>query len=150
MAAGFDAVHIPFRGGPEALTEVLSGRAEFYFCPLGTALPYVREGKLLALAVSSPKRAPLMPDVPSGLEIFPNSDYPFWIGVFMPAKAPRDIVDKLHREATATMQSPSVKERLEALGMDPMPLTPTEFDAHVRAEIGSTGALAQAAGVKPN
>jgi tripartite-type tricarboxylate transporter receptor subunit TctC len=150
IAAGFDAVHIPFRGGPEALTEVLSGRAEFYFCPLGTAIPYVREGKLLALAVSSPKRAPLLPDVPSVLEVFPNSDYPFWIGVFMPAKTPRDIVDKVHREAMAAMQGASVKERLEALGMNPMPLTPTEFDSQVRAEIATTGALAQAAGVKPN
>src|SRR5262249_3057735 len=70
MAAGFDAVHVPFRGGAEALTEVLSGRAEFYFCPLGTALPQVREGKLMALAVSSPKRAALLPDVPSVLELF--------------------------------------------------------------------------------
>ena len=66
MAAGFDATHIPFRGGAEALTEVLSGRAEFYFCPLGTALPQVREGKLMALAVSGPKRAALLPAVPSG------------------------------------------------------------------------------------
>src|SRR5215471_13897325 len=149
MAAGFDAVHVPFRGGAEALAEVLSGRAEFYFCPLGTALPQVREGKLMALAVSSPKRAALLPDVPSVLELFPNSDYPFWIGIFMPAKTPRDIVEKLHREAVNTMQSPNVKERLETLGMEPMPLTPAEFDAHVRAEIGTTGALARAAGLKP-
>lgn len=149
MAAGFDAVHIPFRGGAEALTEVLSGRAEFYFCPLGTALQQVRDGKLLALAVSGPKRAALLPDVPSVLELFPNSDYPFWIGVFMPAKTPRDIIEKFHREAVKAMQSPNVKERLETLGMEPMPLTPAEFDAHVRAEIGTTGALARAAGLKP-
>ena len=150
MAAGFDAVHIPFRGGAEALTEVLSGRAEFYFCPLGTALQQIRDGKLLALAVSGPKRAALLPDVPSVLELFPNSDYPFWIGVFMPAKTPRDIIENFHREALKTMQSPNVKERLETLGMEPMALTPAEFDAQVRAEIGTTGALAKAAGLKPN
>ena len=150
MAAGFDAVHIPFRGGAEALTEVLSGRAEFYFCPLGTALQQIRDGKLLALAVSGPKRAALLPDVPSVLELFPNSDYPFWIGVFMPAKTPRDIIENFYRDALKTMQSPNVKERLETLGMAPMPLTPAEFDAHVRAEIGTTGALAKAAGLKPN
>ena len=150
MAAGFDAVHIPFRGGAEAITEVLAGRAEFYFCPLGTALPQVREGKLLALAVSSPKRAALLPDVPSVVELFPNSDYAFWIGVFMPAKTPRDIVDRFHREAIKTMQLPNVKERLETLGMDPMPLTPAEFDAHVRSEIASTGLLAKAAGLSSN
>ncbi len=150
MAAGFDAVHIRFRGGAEAITEVLAGRAEFYFCPLGTALPQVREGKLLALAVSSPKRAALLPDVPSVVELFPNSDYAFWIGVFMPAKTPRDIVDRFHREAVKTMQLPNVKERLETLGMDPMPLTPAQFDAHVRSEIASTGLLAKAAGLSSN
>ena len=150
MAAGFDAVHIPFRGGAEALSEVLSGRAEFYFCPLGTALQQIRDGKLLALAVSGPKRAALLPDVPSVLELFPNSDYPFWIGVFMPAKTPRDIIENFHREALKTMQSPNVKERLETLGMEPMALTPAEFDAQVRAEIGTTGALAKAAGLRPN
>ena len=150
MAAGFDAVHIPFRGGAEALTEVLSGRAEFYFCPLGTALQQIRDGKLLALAVSGPKRAALLPAVPSVLELFPNSDYPFWIGVFMPAKTPRDIIENFHREALKTMQSPNVKERLETLGMEPMALTPAEFDAQVRAEIGTTGALAKAAGLRPN
>ena len=149
MAAGFDAVHIPFRGGAEALTEVLSGRAEFYFCPLGTALQQIRDGKLLALAVSGPKRAALLPDVPSVLELFPNSDYPFWIGVFMPAKTPRDIIENFHREVLKTMQSPKVKERLETR-MEPMALTPAEFDAQVRAEIGTSGALAKAAGLKPN
>ena len=150
MAAGFEAVHIPFRGGAEAITEVLAGRADFYFCPLGTALPQLREGKLLALAVSSPKRAALLPEVPSVVELFPNSDYAFWIGVFMPAKTPRDIVDRFHRAAIETMQLPNVKERLATLGMDPMPLTPAEFDAQVRAEIASTGLLAKAAGVGAN
>src|SRR5262249_32434682 len=76
----------------------------------------------------------------------PNSDYAFWIGVFMPAKTPRDIVDQFHRAAIETMQLPNVKERLATLGMDPMPLTPAEFDDQVRAEIASTGLLAKAAG----
>jgi tripartite-type tricarboxylate transporter receptor subunit TctC len=100
--------------------------------------------------VSSPKRAALLPDVPSVLEIFPDSDYPFWIGIFMPAKTPRDIIEKFHREAVEAMQIPNVKERLETLGMDSMPLTPAEFDAQVQAEIGTTGLLAKAAGLKPN
>ena len=150
MAAGFEAVHIPFRGGAESITEVLSGRADFLFAPLGTALPQVRAGSLVALAVSSPERATLLPDVPSVLELFPNSDYPFWIGIFMPAKTPSDIIEKFHREAMKAMQLPNVKERLQTLGMEPMPLTPAEFDARVRAEIGTTGVLAKAAGLQPN
>jgi tripartite-type tricarboxylate transporter receptor subunit TctC len=150
MAAGFNAVHIPFRGGAEAITEVLSGRADFLFTPVALALPQVQAGNLVALAVSSPKRTALLPDVPSVLELFPNSDYPFWIGIFMPAKTPRDIIEKFHNEAVKTMQLPKVKDRLETLGMEPMPLTPAAFDAQVRAEIGTTGALAKAAGLKPN
>jgi tripartite-type tricarboxylate transporter receptor subunit TctC len=150
MAAGIEAVHIPFRGGAESITEVLSGRADFLFTPLGTALPQVRAGNLVALAVSSPRRAALLPEVPSVLELFPNSDYPFWIGIFMPAKTPGDIVEKFHREAVKTMQFPNVKERLQTLGMEPMPLTPAEFDSRVRAEIGTTGVLAKAAGLQPS
>jgi tripartite-type tricarboxylate transporter receptor subunit TctC len=143
-------VHVPFRGGAEALTEVLSGRAEFYFCPLGTALPYVRDGRLLALAVSSPKRAALLPDVPSVLELFPNSDYPFWIAVFAPAKTPREVIGKLHGEIMKAIQAPNVKARLEQLGMETSTATPEQFDAQVRAEIASTGALAKAAGLQPS
>ncbi len=150
IAAGFDAVHIPFRGGAEALSEVLSGRAEFYFCPLGTALPLIKDGRVVALAVSGAKRASLLPDVPSVLEVIPNSDYAFWVGLFAPAKTPRDIVEKFHREAIRAMQGPAVKDRLVMLGVDPMPLRPAEFDALVRAEIVSTGALAKAVGLKPN
>src|SRR5262249_61729571 len=131
------------RGG--AITEVLSGRADFLFTPLGTALPQVRAGNLVALAVSSPKRAALLPDVPSVLELFPNSDYPFWIGIFMPAKTPRDIIETFHREAVKTMQFPNVRERLATLGMETMPLTPAEFEMGVREDIGTTGILSTAA-----
>ena len=90
IAAGYEAQHIPFKGGAEALTEVIAGRVEYYFCPIATALPHIRDGKLLGLAVSSPKRASALPDVPTTLEAgFADSDYTFWIGVFAPAKTRR-------------------------------------------------------------
>src|SRR5205807_5229361 len=83
VAAGYEAVHIPFKGGGEALTEVMTGRVDYYFCPIATALPHIRDGKLLALAVSSPQRASALPEVPATLEAgFPDSDYTFWIGMF--------------------------------------------------------------------
>ena len=151
ISAGYEAQHIPFKGGAEALSEVLSGRVEYYFCPIATALPHIREGKLLGLAVSSPKRASALPDVPTTLESgFADSDYTFWIGVFAPAKTPQDIVDKLNREMAAAVAAPAVREKLSALGVELMPMTPSEFDAHVKGELARYATFAKAAGLKPN
>ncbi len=98
FSAGFEATHVPFRGGPEALTEVMGGRIDFYFGPVGTVLSSVREGKVLALAVNGPKRSSALPDVPTLQEAgFSDADFPVWYGMFAPAKTPREIVDKLHR-----------------------------------------------------
>ncbi|MEA2877280.1 MAG: hypothetical protein QOF14_2476 [Hyphomicrobiales bacterium] len=151
ISAGYEAQHIPFKGGAEALTEVIAGRVEYYFCPIATALPHIREGKLLGLAVSSPKRASALPDVPTTLEAgFADSDYTFWIGVFAPAKTPQDIVDKLNREMAAAVQAPAVREKLSVLGVELMPMTPLAFDAHVKGEIVRYATFAKAAGLKPN
>ena len=111
-SAGIKATHIPFRGGAEALTEIVAGRIDFYFCPLGTALPQIREGRVLALAISSPTRTASLPDTPSTLEAgYPNSDYTFWVGVFAPVKTPAAIVERLHGETQKAMQ---VAENVEA------------------------------------
>ncbi|MEA2871941.1 MAG: hypothetical protein QOH67_1917 [Hyphomicrobiales bacterium] len=151
ISAGYEAQHIPFKGGAEALTEVIAGRVEYYFCPIATALPHIREGKLLGLAVSSPKRASALPDVPTTLEAgFADSDYTFWIGVFAPAKTPQEIVDKLNREMAAAVASPAVREKLATLGVELMPMTPSAFDAHVKGEIARYATFAKAAGLKPN
>jgi tripartite-type tricarboxylate transporter receptor subunit TctC len=151
IAAGYEAVHIPFKGGAEALTEVIAGRVDYYFCPIATALPHIRDGRLLGLAVSSPKRAVALPDVPTTLEAgYPDSDYTFWIGVFAPAKSPREIVDKLNRELAAAVQAPAVREKLATLGVEPMPMTPAAFDAYVKGELVRYATFAKAAGLKPN
>lgn len=151
IAAGYEAQHIPFKGVAEAITEVLSGRVEYYFCPIATALPHIREGKLLGLAVSSPKRASALPDVPTTLEAgYVDSDYTFWIGAFAPAKTPKEIVDKLNREMAAAVASPTVREKLATLGVELMPMTPSQFDTHVKDEITRYAVFAKAAGLKPN
>jgi len=150
-SAGISATHIPFRGGAEALTEIIAGRIDFYFCPLGTALPQIRQGKVLALAVSSPKRATSLPDVPTTLEAgYPDSDYTFWVGVFAPAKTPAAIIERVHGETLKAMQVERVKARLDELGSDPMDLSPAQFEALVQKEFASSAALAKAAGLKPN
>ena len=151
IAAGYEAVHIPFKGGAEALTEVIAGRVEYYFCPIATALPHIRDGRLLGLAVSSPKRASALPDVPTTLEAgFADSDYTFWIGAFAPAKTPREIVEKLNRELAAAVASPAVREKLATLGVEAMPMSPAEFDGYVKGELSRYALFARAAGLKPN
>jgi tripartite-type tricarboxylate transporter receptor subunit TctC len=151
IAAGYEAVHIPFKGGAEALTEVIAGRVDYYFCPIATALPHIRDGKLLALAVSSPQRASAMPEVPTTLEAgFPDSDYTFWIGMFAPARTPREVVDKLNAEMAKAVADPAVREKLATLGVELMPMSPAQFDAHVKGEIARYATFAKAAGLKPN
>jgi tripartite-type tricarboxylate transporter receptor subunit TctC len=151
IAAGFDGTHVPFRGGPEALTEVMGGRVDFYFGPVATVLSSVREGKVVALAVNGAKRSSALPDVPTLQEAdLKDADYPIWYGVFLPAKTPREIVDKVHGATAKALQSPKVQEKLATIGVDPMPMRPAEFDALVRKEIELNAALIKAAGIKPN
>ena len=132
LAAGFEGQLVPFKGAPEALTEVMAGRVDVYFCPITPAMPFIREGKLLALAVSSSKRASALPNVPTTVEAgFPDSDFDFWIGMFVPKKTPRDIVARIHQETVKGLEDPAVKEKLAKLGVEPMIMTPDEFDARI-------------------
>jgi tripartite-type tricarboxylate transporter receptor subunit TctC len=150
-SAKIEAVHIPFKGAPEALTEVVAGRLDFYFSPIAPALPLLRGGKVLALAVGSAQRASILPDVPTTIEAgFPDSDYNFWVGLFAPAKTPRAVVEHLYRATTAGLQAPEVRERLPKLGAEPMAMTPEQFDALVRDELRTNAVLVKAAGITPN
>jgi tripartite-type tricarboxylate transporter receptor subunit TctC len=149
LSANFEGVHVPFRGATEAQTEVMTGRVDFYCAALTSALPLIRDGKLIPLAVSTPKRASALPDVPTTLEAgFANSDYTFWVAVFVPAKTPKAIVERLHLETSETLQSDNVREKLATLGVDPMPANPAELDALVKAEITANAAVIQAANMR--
>jgi tripartite-type tricarboxylate transporter receptor subunit TctC len=149
VSAGFEATHIPYKGGAEALTDLLGGRIDFYSCPISTALPLIRDGRLIALAVSTPTRAPDLPDVPTSLEAgFPDSDYTVWYGVFMPAKTPREIVQKFYSVATQVLQTPAMKQKLAQLAVDPLPMTPEQFDKYVAADLAANGKLFKAAAPK--
>ena len=148
LSAAFDAQHIPFKSQPEALTEVVAGRVDFYFCPVFPALPLIREGKLVPLAVSGAKRVSVLPNVPTTQEAgFPNSDFNFWVGLFVPARTPSPIVAKLHDEAQKVMQASAVLEKLSQLGVEPMSMPQAEFSAFVKSEVAANGALAKAAGI---
>jgi len=151
LSAGFEAQQIPFRGAPEAVTEVLAQRVDFFFSPTLSAIPLVRDGKLNAVAVSSSKRAASLPEVPTTMEAgYPNSDYNFWVGMFVPVKTPRPVVEKLYQETRKAMALKSVQDKLAALGGEPMSMTPAEWDKFLQAEIAMNSDLVKAAGIKPN
>jgi tripartite-type tricarboxylate transporter receptor subunit TctC len=150
LSADFSAIHVPFRGGGFR-PEVSSGRVDFAFSPIAVAVPDIRDGRLLALAVSSRERVSALPDVPTTSEAgYPNSDYALWLGIFMPAKTPRAIVDRLHRETMKALQTPALRERLASLDLAPMPMSPAEFDEFIKSDIVTQAALAKAAGLQPN
>ncbi len=149
LAAGFEGQLVPFKGAPEALTEVMTGRVDIYFCPITPAMPLIRDGKVVALAVSSSKRASALPNVPTTVEAgVPDSDFDFWIGTFVPKKTPRDLVAKMHAAISAATSSAAVKEKLAKLGVEPMALTPEAFDAKVAKEADIAIKLAKAAHIK--
>jgi tripartite-type tricarboxylate transporter receptor subunit TctC len=148
-SAGVQVVHVPFKGGAEAMTEVLAGRVDFFFGPVALVLPQVRDGKLLALAVNAGKRSATLPDVPTTAEAgIRDAEYPIWFGLFAPAGTPREIVERLNRETLKALQTPKVREKLAGLGLEPMPMSPDEFTAHVVREVSLNAALARKAGLK--
>jgi tripartite-type tricarboxylate transporter receptor subunit TctC len=117
LGAGFEGVHVPFKGTPEALTEILTGRVDYYFCPVISVLQFIKEGKLLALAAGSTKRSSALPDVQTTLEAgIPNSDYNFYVGMMVPSKTPRAIVDTLYQNVVKVLQNADTKERMAKLG----------------------------------
>ena len=149
LAAKIDAQNIPFKGSAEAVTEVAAGRVDYYFSPIAPVIGQIKTGQLVPLAVGSPKRSAALPDVPTTAEAgVPGSEFNFWIGMFAPAKTPKEIVDRLQAEVVKALATPEVKERFAALGADAWTLKPTEFDAYLREEIKSNAALVKAAGLE--
>jgi len=150
LGAGIQVVEVPFKGTPEALTDVMTGRVDYYFCPVNAALPFLKDGRLIALAVGSTARSVALPDLPTTLELgVPDSDYNFWVGMFAPAKVPNEIVTRLYQETERALRAPDVREKLIHLGAEPMEMTPERFNGYIRSEIAANAMLVRAAGIKP-
>jgi tripartite-type tricarboxylate transporter receptor subunit TctC len=148
VSAGIDAVHIPYKGTPEALTDTMNGRVDYFFAPVIAALPMVRDNRVTALAVGSAKRASVLPDVPTTEEAgYPGSAYNFWVGMLAPAGTPTAIVDQLNKEVTAALASPEVKDRLAALGADAAPMPAADFEKMIARELKDNAALVKQAGI---
>lgn len=150
IAAGVDFTHVPYKGTPEAIADTIAGRVCCYWAPLNAALPHVNGGKALALAVSSAKRSPLLPNVPTVAEQgYPGFDYTLWVGLWGPAKMPADLAAKINKDVNAALASPDLKDRLEKLGTVPGNLTIPQFTDFVAKEVEETKKILQAAGIKP-
>jgi tripartite-type tricarboxylate transporter receptor subunit TctC len=150
LAAGIETTHVPYRGGAEVIADILGGRIDFYFCPLATALPLIKEGRVRALLVSTPERAAGLPDVPTPQEAgLKNAESVTWLGVFMPSKTPRDIVEKFHAAGVRLLAEPAMQDRLKKLGVEPLPMSPAEMDAFVAREIAENLKVIKAAGIAP-
>jgi tripartite-type tricarboxylate transporter receptor subunit TctC len=149
LSAGLEFLNLPMKGPSEALTEVITGRADLYFAPVFAVQAHVKDGRLVPLAVGSAKRSALFPDLPTTVEAgYPNSDYNFWIGALVSAKTPRPLVERLNREFNAALQQADVKDRMAKLGVDPLNLSIDEFNAMLGKELSDNAELVKRAGIK--
>ena len=150
QAAGVKMLHIPYKGSPEAIQDSIAGRTSFYMAPINTAVGQLKEGKLLALGVSTKHRADVLPDVPTlaeqGLKDF---DISLWFGMWAPAATPAPIVQKLNAEVAAILQKPEVREQFAKLGIGPVPMKPEEFAKFVRSEIANYQRIVKDANIQP-
>jgi tripartite-type tricarboxylate transporter receptor subunit TctC len=148
LAAKIDVRHIPFREG--GMTEVMAGRIDFYYIPLAAAAAALANKDLLVLAVSSPQRIPLLPDVPSVAEAgYPDAEFRFWSGLSAPARTPRAIVDKLHDVTEQALAVPALREKLAKLGVSPQPMSVDDFGKFFRDDLAATVQLAKDAHIEP-
>ena len=149
-AAGVEVVHVPYKGIPEATNDLIGGRVQLFMAPLASAAPFVRDGRMRALGISSPKRASVFPDIPTiaeaGLKDF---RWDSWGGMFAPVKAPRAVIDRLNREVTAALRHPDVAKSMRSLGAEPAPTTPAELDKFVVRDVATVQRIAKLAGLKP-
>jgi tripartite-type tricarboxylate transporter receptor subunit TctC len=148
MVAGINTVHVGFKGQPEMLIELLSGRIHYGFPGLGTSLHFIRDGKLQALAVVTKNRTPLLPDLPTLTEVLPGFERDATHGLMAPAGTPRHILNKVSKDVAAVLQLPDVKLQMEKMTFEPGPTTPEEYDRLIHGMIKMFGKIAVAAGLR--
>ncbi len=150
LSAGFKALQVPFKGTADGVADLAAGRVDFFFTPVVAALGLIRDRKVEALAIGSSSRSSLMSKLPTTVEAgYPDSDYNFWIGVFVPAATPQPIIARLHDEVRKALQVPEVKDRLDKFGAEPMDMTVAQFEAYFKKELVINEALVKAANISP-
>lgn len=149
LAADIKVIHVAYKGGPESLTDLLGGRIDFVFSPIGLAVPLVKDRKLIALGVSTSTRSPALPDVPTVAEAgVPGFEFDTWYGLFAPSSTPKPIIKQISAEVAKALALPEVKAQMATRGAVPRPSTPEEFDTFVRSEVEKMARIVKAAGLK--
>ena len=149
IATGVQMQHVPYKGSAPALTDLIGGQVQLIFDSMPSAMPHVKSGKIRALAVTTAKRSPTVPDLPTVTESgVPGFDISTWYGVWAPAGTPKDIVNKVAGEMAKALQQPAVRERLAALGAEPVGNTPEEFAAYCQSELAKWSKIVKESGAK--
>lgn len=149
LAEQLNVSHVPYKGVPELLADTVTGRIHYSFSPIGNTLPFVKDRRLIALAVTTTARSPSLPEVPTVAEsAIPGFEWDQWYGLFAPAKTPRAIVNQLSKEMARVLALPDIRERLAFRGSVPKPSTPEQFDKFVRAEVEKVTKAIKAGGIK--
>jgi tripartite-type tricarboxylate transporter receptor subunit TctC len=149
VQAGVDVVHVPYKGIPEALTDAIAGRVQFFMPSLSSVTGFIKDGKVIALGVSSLKRVSAFPDIPTIAESgVPGYEWNAWTALLAPARTPRAIINQLHREITRIQSLPDVQQRMAAIGAEVTPISPAQLDKMIASEVKLTSELARKAGIK--
>jgi tripartite-type tricarboxylate transporter receptor subunit TctC len=149
LAAGIDVVHVPYKGTPEAITNVISGAVQYFFAPITAAVPMVKSGKVTGLAVTTKARSPVLPEVPTVSEAgLPGFEFNLWTGLLGPAKMPNDVKQKLAAEVARILALPDVKDKMLTQGATPHTMAPKEFDAFLKNEVTRLAKVVKASGAR--
>jgi tripartite-type tricarboxylate transporter receptor subunit TctC len=150
MTIGGKAVHVPYKGAADSVSEVMAGRVDFSVQPLSVMLPSIQSGKIRAVAMDARTRAPSLPDIPTVIELGVSAEaiYPYYAGIFVSSKTPKDIVQKLHDETAKALQDSDVQKKLALIGVQPMPMSQAEFQTFFENDIAANAEIAKATGIK--
>jgi tripartite-type tricarboxylate transporter receptor subunit TctC len=149
LAAGIDVVHVPYKGTPEAITNVISGAVQYFFAPITAAVPMVKSGKVTGLAVTTKARSPVLPEVPTVAESgLPGFEFNLWTALLGPAKMPNDIKEKVAAEVARILALPDVKDKMLTQGATPHTMTPKQFDAFLKTEVTRLAKVVKASGAR--
>jgi tripartite-type tricarboxylate transporter receptor subunit TctC len=150
LRAGFEAVHVPYKGPSEGLQDIMGDRIDFMFAPIVSAISLIKDGRVVVIAVGSARRSSVLPDIPTTEESgYPDSAYRFWVGMLTPSGTPSAVVERLNKAVREVLATAEIKERLAALGADAAPTTPADFDKLIARELVDNAALAKEAGINP-